>query len=151
MPKPYRKFCTAHKFGKKREKSTAKRYNGAGISDAHLAQDGVATEHDPSDETPTSPPVFPAASDGVGDRQSIRKDTTFLTSADRAQQQKVSADKISSLSATSVRKRKLRTLATAHEDSDPSAATYRIVYLSAINKLLERTAKCPDMQWDHFY
>ncbi|XP_075737535.1 uncharacterized protein LOC142777115 [Rhipicephalus microplus] len=142
MPKPYRKFCTAHKFGRKRKKSTAKRDNGAGISDAHLVQDGAATEHDPSDETPTSPPASPAASDDVGDRQHIRKDATFLTIADRAPQQKVSDDKISSLSAISASERKLRTLATAREDSDPSAATYGIVDLSAINKLLERTTKC---------
>ncbi|KAH7959532.1 hypothetical protein HPB49_011646 [Dermacentor silvarum] len=46
---------------------------------------------------------------------------------------------MSSLSSTSASKRKMRTLATAREDSDPSAATYMIVDLSAINRLLERT------------
>ncbi|KAH7969686.1 hypothetical protein HPB52_021052 [Rhipicephalus sanguineus] len=69
--------------------------------------------------------------DDVSDRQRGRRiDTTFLTSADRAQQQKKTEDKISGLSATSASERKLRTLATACEGSDPSAANYGIATLS---------------------
>ncbi|KAH7951096.1 hypothetical protein HPB52_004727 [Rhipicephalus sanguineus] len=78
--------------------------------------------------------------DDVSDRKRGRRiDTTFLTSTDRAQQQKKTEDKISGLSATSASERKLRTLATACEGSDPSAANYGIVDFSAINKLLEMT------------
>ncbi|KAH7976741.1 hypothetical protein HPB52_018809 [Rhipicephalus sanguineus] len=78
--------------------------------------------------------------DDVSDRKRGRRiDTTFLTSADRAQQQEKTEDKISGLSATSASERKLRTLATACEVSDPSAANYGIVDFSAINKLLEMT------------
>lgn len=63
-----------------------------------------------------------AAASDDGDRQHGRRiDTTFLTSADRMQQQKLTKDEISSLPATSASERKLRTLATAREDSDPSA------------------------------
>ncbi|KAL3184696.1 hypothetical protein MRX96_005804 [Rhipicephalus microplus] len=140
MAKPYHKFRTAHKFGKKRKKTRTKRDYGAGAPEAQPAQDGVATS---SVEMSISPPVSAAASDGVSDRQrGTRLDTTFLTSADRARQQKQTEDKIASLSATSASERKLRMLATAREDSDPSAATYGIVDFSAINKLLERTTKC---------
>ncbi|KAH7972454.1 hypothetical protein HPB52_012442 [Rhipicephalus sanguineus] len=78
--------------------------------------------------------------DDVSDSKRGRRiDTTFLTSTDRAQQQKKTEDKISGLSATSASERKLRTLATACEGSDPSAANYGIVDFSAINKLLEMT------------
>ncbi|KAL3216924.1 hypothetical protein MRX96_032712 [Rhipicephalus microplus] len=119
MVKPYQKFRTAHKFGKKRKKTRAKRDYGAGAPEAQPAQDGVATS---SVEMSIFPPVSATASNDVSDRQrGTRLDTTFLTSADRARQQKQTEDKISSLSATSASERKLRTLATAREDSDPSA------------------------------
>lgn len=199
MAKPYRKFRSVHKFGKKRKKTSGKRDHGlvssevipaqdsvAAERDSSVempisalvsaaasddigdrqrgstidttfltstdcarkrkrteAQDDVAVERDSSVEMPISAPVSAAASDGVGDRQrATRIDTKFLTSADRAQQRKETEDKISSLSSTSASERKMRTLATAREDSDPSAAsaaTYVIVDLSAINRLLERT------------
>nr|XP_037279977.1 LOW QUALITY PROTEIN: uncharacterized protein LOC119172939 [Rhipicephalus microplus] len=133
----------SHHWGSVRTRPS-KPNNGKGISNAHLMQDGAATEHDPSDETPTSPPVSPAASDDVGDRQCIRKDATFLTSADRAQQQKMSADKISSLSATSASERKLPVLAAARKGMEEASTRILKELQLEQNSMSERRAEEKD-------
>lgn len=133
MAKPYRKLRSAHKFEKKKARSRL----GCIRSASSGGRRGGGTRFIGRNADFT---CVGGRLDDVSDRKRGRRiDTTFLTSADRAQQQKKTEDKISGLSATSASERKLRTLATACEGSDPSAANYGIVDFSAINKLLERT------------
>ncbi|KAH7945922.1 hypothetical protein HPB49_017085 [Dermacentor silvarum] len=104
----------------------------------------MVAEHNSLAKMPISAPVSAAASDDIGNRQrSKRIDNVLDEHRSRAQQRKQTEDKICSLSSTSASECEMRTTAPAHVDTDPSAsaATYVIIDLSTINRLLEKT-KC---------
>lgn len=146
MAKPYRKFRSAHKFGKKRKKVRCKQ-----AERLREPSTGVATDHQPAaDEAAAlNATVGGAAALGAtagcsidsgesGRQQRTRLDTTFMTPDDRQRLHERAEAITAGLSSVSGTERKLRTLRSS-DNTEPSASapTYTIVDLSAINKLLE--------------
>lgn len=133
MPNPYRKFRSVHKFGKKRKKGPQKENKTAQVMTVAAACGSVEAANVSVGEASTLAAV---TTDALEQRRRI--DTTFLSSDELQRLQHQADGKIASLSSVSASEWKLRTLIAERDaaSSETPAATYTVVDLAAINRLL---------------